>query len=192
MSIDRDSSKQPPVITIDVVIERVAAKEVLSALLHAVLFHRLLGLVKPTTYEILDVTLPAVQDAGIKQLVDDKVNAFWRAVESGRQKRGQLMLTMAEKRQKKWTVAQIFSPVEEDVTWEEWVINAELRQPLTDRDRQALNSALSTSLADALDKILTHTSSERGRAIVPPITNGDLSPFPVNIKVRVGGVEVSS
>jgi autophagy-related protein 101 len=91
------------------------------------------------------------------------------------------------------------------------VINAELRQPHTDRgpfhssifdgeltheppERQALNSTLSTALSDALRKILTHTSSERGRAAVPLITNpfNGLSPFPFNIRVKVGGVEVAS
>ncbi|KIJ37180.1 hypothetical protein M422DRAFT_76132 [Sphaerobolus stellatus SS14] len=185
--MDRDTSK-PPVIPIDVVVERQMAKEVLSALLHAILFHRLLGLVKPRTSEILDVTLPAVKDPEIEQLVNDKVHAFWRSVESGRQKRGQIILTLAEKRQKKY----LFSTVEEEVMWEEWVINAELRQPVNERDRQSINSNLSTALSEALRKVLTHTSSERGRAIVPPITNPGLSPFPFSIKVKVGGVEISS
>ncbi|KAF8587135.1 DUF1649-domain-containing protein [Ramaria rubella] len=183
---------KPPTVVIDVVLERQTAKEVLRALLHAILFHRLLGTVKPQTSLVLDVTLPAVKDPEIEQLVDEKVNVFWRAVEKGRQQRGQIILTMAEKRQKKWTVTQIFSPVEEEVAWEEWVINAEIRQLHTERDRQTLNTNLSTALTDALRKILTHTSSERGRAVVPLITNpfNGLSPFPINICVKVAGTEV--
>jgi len=38
--------------------------------------------------------------------------------------------------------------------------------------------------------MLMHTSSEQGRAAVPPITNSDVSPFPLKIAVRVGGVEL--
>ncbi|KAF8509582.1 autophagy-related protein, partial [Gautieria morchelliformis] len=173
-------------------LERQTTKEVLRALLHSILFHRLLGTVKPHTSLVHDVTLPAVKDPEIEQLVDEKVNAFWRAVEGGRHSRGQIVLTLAEKRQKKWTVTQIFSP--EEVAWEEWIINAELRQPHTDRDRQALNTTLSAALTDALRKILTHTSSERGRAAVPLITNpfNGLSPFPINIRVNVGGIQVTT
>ncbi|GJJ15297.1 hypothetical protein Clacol_009573 [Clathrus columnatus] len=177
-----------------VVVERQSAKEVLRALLHAILFHRLLGVVKPQTSEVLDVTLPAVNDPDIEHLVDDKVNVLWRAVEAGRHKKGQIILALSEKRQKKgWAVTQIFSAVEEEVPWEEWHINVDLRQALTDRDRQTLNSNLSSTLSDALKKILTHTSSERGRAAIPLITNAfnGLSPFPFSIRVRVGGIEVS-
>jgi len=38
--------------------------------------------------------------------------------------------------------------------------------------------------------MLTHTSSEKGRSAVPPITNSEVSPFPLKITVRVGGVEL--
>ncbi len=38
--------------------------------------------------------------------------------------------------------------------------------------------------------MLTHTSSEQGRGAVPPITNSDVSPFPLKISVRVGGTEL--
>ena len=39
--------------------------------------------------------------------------------------------------------------------------------------------------------MLTHASSERGRSAVPLITNAQsISPFPIKITVKVGGVEV--
>jgi hypothetical protein len=39
--------------------------------------------------------------------------------------------------------------------------------------------------------MLTHTSSERGRTAVPLITNATgISPFPIKIAVKVGGVEI--
>jgi autophagy-related protein 101 len=49
--------------------------------LHAVLFHRLFGTVKPKTVDVLDVTLPGVDDPDTDRLVGEKVGAFWRAIE---------------------------------------------------------------------------------------------------------------
>jgi autophagy-related protein 101 len=57
-----------------------------------VLFHRLFGLVKPKTVDVLDVTMPGVDDADMDRLVSDKVAAFWRAVEDSADKRGQARL----------------------------------------------------------------------------------------------------
>ena len=40
--------------------------------------------------------------------------------------------------------------------------------------------------------MLTHASSERGRSAVPLITNAQsISPFPIKVSVKVGGVEVA-
>jgi autophagy-related protein 101 len=50
---------------------------------------------------------------------------------------------------------------------------------------------LSNTLNDSLITMATHTSSDLGRAAVPPITtNTGISPFPMVIAVKVGGVEV--
>jgi autophagy-related protein 101 len=50
---------------------------------------------------------------------------------------------------------------------------------------------LSKTLTESLLTMATHTSSERGRSAVPPITtNTGISPFPMAISVKVGGVEV--
>ena len=40
--------------------------------------------------------------------------------------------------------------------------------------------------------MLAHASSERGRAAVPLITDASsISPFPIKIAARVGGVEIA-
>ncbi|KAI5120576.1 hypothetical protein M0805_002526 [Coniferiporia weirii] len=176
-----------PIITIDLVLDRLTTKDVLKAVLHSILFHRLFGTIKPQTLEVLDVTMPGVKDGPTERLIEEKVDAFWKGVESGANKRGQITVIFAEKRPKKtW-----FSMGEEEVPWEKWVINAEVRQPKTDGDRQKFNTTLSTTLSTTLLTILTHTSSERGRAVVPPITNSaGISPFPFRISVKVAGAEV--
>jgi hypothetical protein len=59
-------------------------------------------------------------------------------------------------------------------------------------DRHAFNTALASTLSKSLHTMLTHTSSERGRTAVPLITNAaGISPFPVKMIVKVGGVELS-
>jgi len=178
-----------PTVSIDVVLERRSAKEVLHAVLHSILFHRLFGTVKPQTFEVLDVTMPGVADPEMEQLVNDKVDVFWKAIESGSNKRGQITVTFSEKKPKKsWFQVYVG---EEDVPWEQWIVNAELRQPKSDRDRQEFTTTLSATLTKALQIMLIHTSSEKGRAAVPLITNATgISPFPIRITVKVDGVEV--
>lgn len=90
------------------------------------------------------------------------------------------------------------------------VVNAEVKQPRSDigaffslfiqfrafplykqtKDRQNFNANLSSKLTNTLQTILTHTASERGRAVVPLITNSTgVSPFPFKIHVKVAGAE---
>ncbi|KAL6304037.1 autophagy-related protein [Sparassis latifolia] len=177
-----------PTITIDLVLDRHTTKEVLRAVLHSILFHRLFGTVKPQIFELLDVTMPGVDDPDMKELVENKVEAFWKGIEGVANKRGQIIVIFSEKRPRKtW-----FMMGEEEVPWEQWIINAEIRQPTTDKDRQTFNANLTSTLTKSLKTMLTHASSDRGRSAVPLITNAEgISPFPTKIVVRVGGVEVS-
>ncbi|KAJ3732493.1 autophagy-related protein [Lentinula guzmanii] len=176
-----------PTITIDLTLDRHTIKDVLRAILDAILFHRLFGLVKPKTREVLGVTMPGVSDLDMEQLVEEKVDLFWKEIEGGMSKRGQIIVTFSEKRPKKsWFQVYVG---EEDVPWEQWVINAEMRQP-RDLDRPQFDTALSNTLTKAIHTMLTYTSSDRGRTAVPLMTNATgISPFPIKIAVKVGGVE---
>jgi len=183
-------SEPHPKITIDLVLDRHLTKDVLRAILHSILFHRLFGTVKPKTFEVLDVTMPGVADPGMESLVDEKVDAFWRGVDTGASKSGQIIVTFSEKKQKKTTWFQVYAG-EEEVPWEQWIISAEIRQPKSDQDRQAFDANLTATLTSSLRTMLKHTSSERGRMAVPLITEAQsISPFPIKMVVKVGGVEV--
>jgi autophagy-related protein 101 len=72
------------------VLDRDYAREVLRGILHAIFFHRLFGSIKPKTFEVLDISFPGVADAEIERLVEEKVAAFWRAVDISAEKRGQV------------------------------------------------------------------------------------------------------
>lgn len=58
-------------------------------------------------------------------------------------------------------------------------------------DRQAFDASLASTLTDSLRTMLTHASSERGRMAVPLITEAQsISPFPIKMVVRIGGLDV--
>ncbi|KAK7458843.1 hypothetical protein VKT23_009852 [Stygiomarasmius scandens] len=177
-----------PTITIDLALDRSNTKDVLQAMLHAILFHRLFGTVKPKTFEVLDVTMPGVDDPEMERLVNERVDAFWKGIERGLSKRGQVTVTFSERRPKKGWFQMPMG--EEDVPWEQWVIKAEVGQP-RDRDRQIFDASLAATLTKSIQTMLTHTSSERGRTAVPLITNATgISPFPIKITVLVGDQEL--
>ena len=71
-----------PIITIDIVrlptstlfpsshtikqaLDRRTAQEALQAILHAILFHRLFGTVKPQTFEVLDITMVRIHEISL-------------------------------------------------------------------------------------------------------------------------------
>ncbi|THH20185.1 hypothetical protein EW146_g1124 [Bondarzewia mesenterica] len=105
------------IITIDIVLDRHNCREVLRALLHAILFHRLFGTVKPQTFDVLDVTIPGVADPDMERLVEEKVDMFWRGMENGAHRNGQLSVTFSRKDQKKKSWIGI--TYEEEVPWEQ-------------------------------------------------------------------------
>jgi len=71
--------------------------------LHGIFFHRLFGVVKPSSIDCLDVTFPAVKDENTEKLVDDTVDGFLRALQAVKQgnKEGQIEVFFTEKQQKK-------------------------------------------------------------------------------------------
>ncbi|KAJ7579066.1 autophagy-related protein [Mycena floridula] len=175
------------IIVLDLILDRLTTKDVLTGILHCILFHRLFGTVKPKTLEVLDVTMPGVSDPDMEKLITSKVDIFRKGIEGGPSKRGRITVTFSEKKPKSGWFLYLG---EEEAPWEEWVINIELRQP-RDRERQAFDAALNQTLTEAIYTILTHTSSEKGRACVPLITNAiGISPFPFRIGVKVGGIEL--
>jgi len=180
----------PQVKSFDITVDRQTSRETLRALLHAILFHRLFGVVTPMLLDVLDVTLPAVRDPATERVVDGKVDTFLRAMTAVQQasRLGRIDLIFSEKRTKRggW-----FYTGEEQVPWEIWQINTTLRQPTTEDDRESLHAQLSNTLSRAVMDILLYTSSESGRTAVPLISSAEgISPFPWEIKLKVNGADL--
>ncbi|EIN06411.1 DUF1649-domain-containing protein [Punctularia strigosozonata HHB-11173 SS5] len=176
-----------PNISIDLTLDRPNGKDVLTAVLHSILFHRLFGCVKPQAFEVLDVTMPGVSDPDIEQIIRDKVDFFYKAVEGEPTKRGQVTSSFTKK-QRKSSWFSVYASSEE-VPWEQWTITATI-QSLSSRQKAGNDAELSQTLQKTLTTILMHTSSEQGRSAVPLITSASgISPFPLKITVKVGSAE---
>ncbi|KAE9400565.1 hypothetical protein BT96DRAFT_819043 [Gymnopus androsaceus JB14] len=124
---------------------------------------------------------PGISDPETERVIEEKVEVFWKGIEGG--KTGAIIVTFSGKRAKK-TWLQVYIS-EEEVPWEQWVINAEIQQP-QDHGKPQTGSPSTPSTHTH-----THTSSERGRTAVPLITNATgISPFPIGVSVKIGGVEI--
>ncbi|KAL0955235.1 hypothetical protein HGRIS_004134 [Hohenbuehelia grisea] len=132
---------------------------------------------------------PGVSDTEMETLVEEKVAIFRKGIQNSPLKKGQIIVTFSEKRPRKsWF--QVYMG-DEEVPWEQWVINAEVRQPRSENERQQANGNLTATLTRSIETMLSHTTSERGRNAVPQITTAaGISPFPLRITVKVGGIDV--
>lgn len=179
-------------LTFDLVVDRETARQSLRAVLHGIFFHRLFGVIKPSSIECLDVTFPAVKDENTENLVNEIVDSFLRALQSVKQgrKEGQIEVFFTEKQQKKATWFQ--SERTEEVPWETWLINVTVEQPQSDHDRQYLQETLSSVLSKAVMTMITYSASDRGRIVVPPISTMEgVTPFPIHTTLRIQGQVIS-
>ncbi|KAG0361684.1 hypothetical protein BG005_007551 [Podila minutissima] len=168
------SHYQPVTFPVDVTIERSLLKESLRAILHTILFHRVFANIKPRDIDILDITIPIIDDPEIDRLVDEKIAAFAKSVDSSQQSKGQLGLMFYEKRTKRaW-----FSSSSE-VCWEQWVITITIVTNTIEKDRQRSIKNMEKSLSSLFLSIL-RTVNER-KDHIPPITTSDGNPFPYQI-----------
>ncbi|KAG9064658.1 hypothetical protein KI688_002916 [Linnemannia hyalina] len=80
---------QPVMFPVELTVERSYLKDALRAILHTVLFHRVFANIKPRDMDILDLTIPIIDDPEVDKLVDEKIAAFVKVVDSNPQSKGQ-------------------------------------------------------------------------------------------------------
>jgi len=120
-------------------------KDVVKAILHTIFFHRYFTSISPLTRDLLDLTLPAIDDVDLETLIEQRTMALVRAIDSTHQQRGrgQLVVQFFEKKRKK---AYFFGRAEEDVCWEQWTLDVTLAQPRTETDVLKVRRAMTKSL----------------------------------------------
>jgi len=158
--------------------------------LHTIFFHRTFPAVRPIDRDILDVTLPAVDDVDIESLIDQQSSALVRQMDNGTYSpytghgngRGQLAVQFYEKRQKPRISSYFFGKAEEDVCWEQWTIDVTLARPRTEAEYEKVREAMEASLQKAVMKILVAAGEEKEH--IPQITTNETHPFPYKILVN--------
>ncbi|CAO3566718.1 unnamed protein product [Mortierella alpina] len=127
--------------------------------------------------DILDLTIPVIDDPEVDKLVDEKIAAFVKAVDSNPQSKGQIGLMFYEKRTKRaW-----FSSTSSEVCWEQWAITINVVTNTNEKDKQRSIKNMEKALSSLFLSIL-RTVNER-KDHIPPITTSDGNPFPYQIVI---------
>jgi autophagy-related protein 101 len=103
--------------------------------LHTIFFHRFFPSVRPKTRDILDLTLPFVDDVELETLIDQRTTTLVRQLDTNSDLgarntgvRGLMAVQFFEKKRRKaW-----FMKGEEEVCWEQWTLDVTLATPRTE------------------------------------------------------------
>ncbi|KAL6337914.1 hypothetical protein AAG906_002380 [Vitis piasezkii] len=102
-------------------------REVLRCILHTIVFHRALGLVRPKDIdlELFEITYVQCGDAEVERKINEKIDQFISWVEKHPNKKSQICLSFYEVKNKQ---ASWFTNKIERRSWEYWYINLNVAQ----------------------------------------------------------------
>lgn len=141
--------QRTPDYTLDIFADPTFAKDIVKAVLHTIFFHRYFTPIVPLSRDLLDLTLPAIDDVDLETLIDQRASALVRELGSGEgggggigrggmgmggvsgASRGQLAIQFYEKKARRKTY-NFFSKGEEEVCWEQWTLDVTLATPRTE------------------------------------------------------------
>ncbi|PQQ02081.1 autophagy-related protein 101 [Prunus yedoensis var. nudiflora] len=108
-------------------VEHFEIREVLRCILHTIVFHRALGLVRPKDIdlELFEITYVQCGDMELEKKIDENIEQFISWVEKHPNKKSQICLSFFEERNKQ---ATWFTHKKERLYWEQWHINLNVAQ----------------------------------------------------------------
>ncbi|KAI9830994.1 MAG: hypothetical protein M1826_004111 [Phylliscum demangeonii] len=190
-----DVARRPPEYILEVFADPTCVKEVVKAILHTIFFHRYFPSVRPQSRELLDVTLPVVDEVEVETLIEQRTTALIRQFDTSPHPghghghgnanasvRGQMAVQFFEKRRRK---AWFSKAADEEVCWEQWTLDVTLATPRTDSERAKVRRAMEMMLQKTAVKIVT--TAHRDLDHIPPITTSDSNPFPYQIVINPRG-----
>jgi autophagy-related protein 101 len=112
-----------------------------TGILHTIFFHRFFPAIVPQTRDVLDVTLPYVDDDELETMIEQRASALERRLDAERSSsnnpsaasgggggRGQVAVQFFEKRRRKaW-----LSRGDDEVCWECWTVKVTVAEPRTE------------------------------------------------------------
>jgi len=177
--------RRPPEYIIEVFADPSSVKDVVRGILHTIFFHRFFPSIRPKTRDILDLTLPFVDDVELETLIDQRTATLVRQLDTSSDLgarntgvRGLMAVQFFEKKRRKaW-----FMKGEEEVCWEQWTLDVTLATPRTESERAKVRKAMEAMLLKAAMKIVTTVNREKDH--IPPITTSEANPFPYQIVIN--------
>ncbi|KAI5806656.1 autophagy-related protein [Peziza echinospora] len=177
--------EESPVFTLDLLADQSLAKDIVRGILSTIFFHRIFPPIKPTTRDLLDLTLPYVDDPELLTQIEEKTAALIRSIENTgtTTSKGQIAVQFFERR----TAKRIWfsSKSEKEVCWEQWIITVTLVHPRTDAERNRIRHQMESNLQNAVMQIIKNTTFHRDH--IPPIVSSEKNPFPYQIIVQPRG-----
>ncbi|XP_042019827.1 autophagy-related protein 101-like isoform X1 [Salvia splendens] len=177
-------------------VEHFEIREVLRCILHTILFHRALGLVRPKDIdlELFEITYVQCGDVELERKTDEKIEQFIDRAEKHPNKKNQICLSFYEVKNKQPTW---FTNKVERLYWEQWYINLNVAQHQKGHsgkstsskivvdpgaeERTARRAALEASLRDVLFQIIRFVNEKKDH--IPPVPNLEGVSFPYEITI---------
>ncbi|KAI1397080.1 DUF1649-domain-containing protein [Hypoxylon fuscum] len=188
-----------------------SVRDVVRAILHTIFFHRFFPSLAPHSREVLDITLPYVEDAELDTMIEKRAAELARELDAERSVhhayppsqpvhhhhhhhqprhahtggagRGNIQVQFFEKKRRKaWYMRAAYGGGDEEVCWESWTVKVTVAEPRTDSERAKVRKAMETTLLTTAMKIVTCVNSHKDH--IPPITTSEANPFPYQINVN--------
>lgn len=118
----------------------------MPGVLNLIFFHRFFPSIRPITFDVLDFTLPAINDADLETLIESRVSALLRQLPAagaqdgtvtsggGGGVRGRIAVEFYEKKRRRsglW-FGGLAGKGEEEVCWEIWTLDVTIATPRTE------------------------------------------------------------
>ncbi|OAQ91306.1 hypothetical protein VFPFJ_05465 [Purpureocillium lilacinum] len=201
--------QDPPEFILDVFADPRSVRDVVKGILHTIFFTRFFPSLAPRTREVLDLTLPYVDDDELETMIDQRAAALERQLDAQRNSNthshnhnhnhnhnhssgstsgsagttggggGRGQVTV-QFFEKKRRKAWL-SRGDEEVCWECWTVKVTVAEPRTESERAKVRRAMEQTLFTTAMKIVTFANSHKDH--IPPITSQGGNPFPFKITV---------
>ncbi|KAL7626559.1 hypothetical protein AAE478_003331 [Parahypoxylon ruwenzoriense] len=180
-----------------------SVRDVVRGILHTIFFHRFFPPLAPHSREVLDITLPYVEDAELDTMIEKRAAELARELDAERSHhshphsqvrtnisssgvsggRGNIQVQFFEKKRRKaWYMRAAYGGGDEEVCWECWTVKVTVAEPRTDSERAKVRKAMEQTLLTTVMKIVTFVNSHKDH--IPPITTSETNPFPYQINVN--------
>lgn len=114
-------------------------------ILHTIFFHRFFPSVRPRSREVLDITLPFVDDVELDTMIEKRAAELARELDAERTHahslaqtrgagggRGNVQVQFFEKKRRKTWYMRAYGSGDEEVCWESWTVKVTVAEPRTD------------------------------------------------------------